>query len=59
VNAPELLADTVIGLVTIVIPAHVMVMVSLAVKPVPEIIVATPVFGDSVIFGTVTAPVTV
>jgi hypothetical protein len=36
-----------------------MVMVSVGLKPVPEIVVARPVLGDNVIVATVTAPVTV
>lgn len=59
VNVPDAVTDTICGTVVIVIVPHVMVIVSDAVKPVPEIVVAMPVFGDSVMVGTVTAPVTV
>jgi hypothetical protein len=56
---PEALTDTICGFEMSVVVPHVRVIVSVAVKPVPEIVVATPVFGDSVIVGTtVTAGVT-
>jgi hypothetical protein len=56
---PEAVTETTIGFETNVMVPHVRVIVSDAVKPAPEIVVATPVFGDSVIVGTtVTAGVT-
>jgi len=52
-NVPDEVTDTGVGMVVIVVVAHVMVIVSDAVKPEPLIVVAKPEVGVSVIVGIV------
>ncbi len=51
VNAPDALVDIAMGTVAIVVVPHFTVIVSVGVKPVPFMVVAKPVLGDSIIFG--------